>query len=333
MKRLLGLLVFSVMVVSSLSVVFAEDKVATPTATPDGGMFTDMLNNSVIVTLSCETEGATIYYSLDSPGVDYPAEVLEYTEPITLTFTTTIRARAEKEGMEESEALEVTFTDDVFNGTVATPTATPDGGIFTDMLNDSVIVTLSCETDGAIIYYTLSSPGVGYPDVILEYTEPIILTFTTTIRASAWREGMEESEALQVTFTDDVFNGTVATPTATPDGGMFTGNVTVTLSCETEGAEIHYYLTSPDTDYSSSSSTYTEPFTLHHTTTITAYAYRDGMDESEPLEVTFTRDPFGFPPTGIADMTGYAIALLACLVTAVGLWGYSFFCRYRRSNS
>ncbi|MBQ3631919.1 MAG: chitobiase/beta-hexosaminidase C-terminal domain-containing protein [Prevotella sp.] len=75
------------------------EKVATPVISPDGGEF----DESVEVTLSCATEGATIMYCLAN---DWEA----YTGPITLTETTIVRAYAVCDGMENSETVSAEFT-------------------------------------------------------------------------------------------------------------------------------------------------------------------------------------------------------------------------------
>lgn len=74
--------------------------VATPTFTPAEGTYSSVQN----VTISCTTENATIYYSFDSETW------YEYTEPLTISETTTIYAKAEKEGMVASEVASATYT-------------------------------------------------------------------------------------------------------------------------------------------------------------------------------------------------------------------------------
>ena len=80
------------------------DTVGTPIFTPDGGEY----NISVEVTITCETDGATIYYTID--GNDPSAESTLYEGPFTLNTTTTVKAIAIMEGMDNSEIAEATFT-------------------------------------------------------------------------------------------------------------------------------------------------------------------------------------------------------------------------------
>ncbi|MBO4654824.1 MAG: chitobiase/beta-hexosaminidase C-terminal domain-containing protein [Bacteroidales bacterium] len=80
------------------------DQVATPTFAPAAGEY----ENSVEVSISCTTEDATIYYTLD--GTEPDANATEYTAPFTLTATATVKAIALKEGMTNSEVAEATYT-------------------------------------------------------------------------------------------------------------------------------------------------------------------------------------------------------------------------------
>ena len=77
--------------------------VAQPVFSPTGGTFL----GSQEVTLSCETEGAKVYYTLD--GNDPTTESTAYTEPFTVTETTTVKAIAAKDNALSSVAT-ATFT-------------------------------------------------------------------------------------------------------------------------------------------------------------------------------------------------------------------------------
>ncbi len=78
--------------------------VATPEAAPAAGEVT----NPTDVTLSCATEGATIYYTTNG---DTPTTgSTEYTTAITITTATTIKAIAAKTQMNNSEVLTAAYT-------------------------------------------------------------------------------------------------------------------------------------------------------------------------------------------------------------------------------
>lgn len=157
---------------------------ANPTFTPEAGSFTA----SVTVTLACETEGATIYYTLNDTDTE-----VEYTAPLTFTETTTIYAFAEKDGL-RSAVVSATYTITDME-IVATPTITPNGGDF----ETSVEVTLACETADASIYYTLDGTDPTTESTL--YNAPFTLDATTTVKAIAVKENMQNSTIAEVTFT------------------------------------------------------------------------------------------------------------------------------------
>ena len=78
--------------------------VATPAFSPDAGTYTEAQS----VTISCETTGATIYYTTD--GSDPSASSTAYSGAITVGETTTIKAIAVKEGMTDSAVTSATYT-------------------------------------------------------------------------------------------------------------------------------------------------------------------------------------------------------------------------------
>ena len=75
-------------------------------------------------------------------------------------------------------------------------------------------------------------------------------------------------------------------PVITPDGGRFTGSQTVTITCATDGAAIHY--TTDGTEPTASSTKYSGAFTITATTTIKAVAFV-GEAESSVTSAAFTR--------------------------------------------
>lgn len=86
-------------------IVAPKTKVNTPTANPvSGTTFADTQE----VTLACATDGASIYYTVD--GTEPTTSSTEYTAPIELTATTTIKAIAVKTDLTNSDVLIATYT-------------------------------------------------------------------------------------------------------------------------------------------------------------------------------------------------------------------------------
>lgn len=80
------------------------EQVATPEATPDSSE----VDSGDTVELSCDTTGATIYYTVDGSTPD--EESTKYTEAISITDDVTIKAIAVKDGMSDSEVATFTYT-------------------------------------------------------------------------------------------------------------------------------------------------------------------------------------------------------------------------------
>jgi len=121
--------------------------------------------------------------------------------------------------------------------------------------------------------------------VIQDHTWNRFPFYTTSsnamIQARAFRAGSSPSPT---SVTD--FALYVATPTISPAGGSFTGEVMVTLQCATLAAQIRYTLDASEP--TCSSLLYAEPFLLDHNATLKAKGFRDGMNPSSTAAVAFT---------------------------------------------
>ena len=81
---------------------------ANPSFSPAGGTYTSPQS----VSLSCATDGASIYYRIDGaePTADTTDGSQLYSSPITVNVNMTIKAIAVKEGMENSAVADATYT-------------------------------------------------------------------------------------------------------------------------------------------------------------------------------------------------------------------------------
>lgn len=78
----------------------------------------------------------------------------------------------------------------------------------------------------------------------------------------------------------------VATPTFTPAAGSYSSAQSVTISCTTSGATIHY--TTDGSTPTASSPTYSSAITVSSTKTIKAIAVKSGMTNSDVASATYT---------------------------------------------
>ncbi|MCF0201407.1 MAG: chitobiase/beta-hexosaminidase C-terminal domain-containing protein, partial [Bacteroidales bacterium] len=166
--------------IKGISVTYASSTptCATPTFAPEGGTYTE----AQTVSISCETEGASIHYTLD--GTAPTASSALYTAPVAIATTTTLKAIAVKEGNADSEVASATYTinlptytfnkiyahsavtaTDTYmivdvnsgkaltwaNGTSSAPTAVPV------TINGEQIVT-----DNTNLFWNIQSTGEGY---------------------------------------------------------------------------------------------------------------------------------------------------------------------------
>ena len=259
----------------SVTVTIGEtETVATPTFSPEAGTYTEAQS----VTISCETTGATIYYTTD--GSDPSSSSTKYSSTIAVGETTTIKAIAVKDGMTDSSVASATYTINIPPQTVATPAFSPDAGTYTEAQS----VTISCETTGATIYYT--TDGSDPSDSSTKYSSAIAVGETTTIKAIAVKDGMTDSSVASATYTINIPPQTVATPAFSPDAGTYTEAQSVTISCETTGATIYY--TTDGSNPSASSTAYSGAITVGETTTIKAIAVKEGMTDSSVASTTYT---------------------------------------------
>lgn len=96
-------------VVKSVTVTYeaaAANTVAAPTFSKDAGSFSEPFD----LTLSCATEGATIYYTTDGTQPQAVIGDMYAGDPIHISSTTTVKAFAVKSGMTDSGVAEATYT-------------------------------------------------------------------------------------------------------------------------------------------------------------------------------------------------------------------------------
>ena len=258
-----------------MSVVSADrEKVAKPTFVPVGGTYSSPQS----VTIQCATVGATIRYTTD--GSTPSSSSTLYSGPIMVDATTTIKAKAYKTQMADSDTASATYTINI-PIKVATPTLSPPGGTYSSAQN----VTLSCSTEGANIRYTTdgSEPSSLSP----LYANPIYVGSTTTIKAKAFNKDMIDSDTAEASYTiaAEPPPTRVSTPTFSPPAGAFSLAQNVTISCATSGATIRY--TIDGSEPSSSSTAYATPISVSMTTTIKAKAFVSGMIDSNTISVVY----------------------------------------------
>jgi hypothetical protein len=157
-------------------------KLAAPTFGLAGGTY----NTPQTVSISAPA-GASIYYTLD--GSTPTTSSTLYTGPVSVTQTRTIRAIAAASGMASSDVASATYTLQA-----ATPTFDPPSRSFILPLS----VTISSASPGVTIYYT--TDGSTPTTSSTQYTGPVMVFGTTTIKAIAVRSGWSQSAVGSATY-------------------------------------------------------------------------------------------------------------------------------------
>lgn len=214
----------------------------------------DTFTGTTQVTMSCETAGTTIHYTTDGSNPTLNSTV--YTEPITLSTTTTVKAISAKANV-KSEAASKEFT-------LLVAPVISGSEIFTGTTE----VTITCETAGATIYYT--TDGSNPTTESAEYESAITLSATTMVKAISAKNGVSSS------VTSKAFS-VLAAPVISGET-TFSTTTDVTITCLTSGASIYYTLdgSTPTTG----STAYSGAITLNATTTVKAVATKGDVQSN-----------------------------------------------------
>lgn len=278
----------SIVLIVLLSILFAIPANAAPggnvpkyfpperVATPESDIISGIYSTTISVNLATATEGAIIYYTTDDSNPKNNLAAQEYSGPIVVDHSLTIRAYAIKDGMLNSKFTVLNYVIESNIQQVAMPSASPIPGTYTDAQS----VTLSTVTEGAAIFYTLdgSDPLTSSTVSVFDGT-PISVAASTMIEAYATKDGMMPSDVATFDYVIEPLEQ-VVNPAASPDPGTYYGAQSVTLSTATDGASIYYTLDGSDPMSSETRIAYSSPINVESTTMIKAYAVKDGMADS-----------------------------------------------------
>ena len=145
-----------------------------------------------------------IYYTLDGrdPSPEKGIGVL-YTKPVVLHSLVTIKAIAIKEGYAHSAIAKTSFS----NMKTLPPRLLLDSSV---TYPTTQYVEIKPVTEGSSIIYTLD--GTDPSDAGLEYTGPIEIGETTTLRAIAWKKGFLPSDEVSAEYVITIPSHEVETP-------------------------------------------------------------------------------------------------------------------------
>jgi N-acetylneuraminic acid mutarotase len=181
-----------------------------PTAAPVFTPAADTYTVAQKVKITDSMKGASIFYTLDGSTPTTASAV--YSKPLTVNQSTTINAIAVATGYSSSSVSSAIFIITI----AAAPTFTPAAGTY----GQAQWVTLASATPNPTIYYT--TDGSTPSENSTQYTGPIAVNATTTIKAIATAIGYTDSPVASAKYTlvssPRVFTGlasSIATPAAT----------------------------------------------------------------------------------------------------------------------
>jgi len=151
-----------------------------------------------IVFVEYSTDGGITWISPENNSVTAPAwsKMLEFSVPINIQGNARVRVIKYNQGSGNRSINidNLCITDFNPAGYAAAPTFNPPSGSYASPID----VTISSSTTGATIRYTLdgSEPGLSST----QYSTPLPVSAATTIKARAWREGMEPSTTSMASY-------------------------------------------------------------------------------------------------------------------------------------
>ncbi len=189
--------------------------VATPSISPASGAVV----SGTEITMTCATAGATIYYTTNGDTPTSSSTAYDPESKPTITSACTIKAIGIKAGLTDSDVASVSYT-------IAAPCATPTFSVAEGVVDKGTIVSLSCATDDATIYYTTNGTTPTTSSSV--YSSSLTINASQTIKAIAAKDGYANSEVASATYTvRDYVNypfswDDTSTPTGVTNSGVGT---------------------------------------------------------------------------------------------------------------
>ncbi|MCK9331842.1 MAG: chitobiase/beta-hexosaminidase C-terminal domain-containing protein [Candidatus Cloacimonetes bacterium] len=249
---LLSLCAFLMMSCSDTSPSWDNEPLEAPQFSPSGGVF----NNDIEVLIYSKSYGATIHYTMD--GSEPNTESSVYSGLIQVNTDTTIKARAYKDGCMPST---ISTADFVFDRETVMPVEISP---IEEYFYNPVLVTMSCPTSEAEIYYT--TDGTSPDQNSLRYEGPFEVETRCVVKAKAYAENMISS-----LVTTAFYDLAAHDPVFSVEPGIYSDAQIVSLSCETIEADIRY--TTDGSEPDETSMLYTDPIEIAVNTIIKARSF------------------------------------------------------------
>jgi alpha-tubulin suppressor-like RCC1 family protein len=239
------------------------DQLGNPGMSPAPGTYTAAQS----VTLSHSISGTTIRYTTDGTDPDTSSPI--YSSPIAVSVSTTIKAKAWRNGYDPSGVQTGVYT-----LKVPMPSISPG----TNTYNVPQSVTMSHGLAGTTIFYT--NDGTTPTPLSTQYTSPIPVDQPITLKAIASKPGWINSDVRSATYTMKV-----GIPSFSVAGGSYSGAQVVTVTTTTPSATLRYTL--DGSNPTPTSPEITGAITVDHSNTLKVIGYRSGWTTSDQKQATY----------------------------------------------
>ncbi|HEX2925565.1 MAG TPA: family 16 glycoside hydrolase [Ruminiclostridium sp.] len=168
--------------------------------------------------------------------------------------------------------------------------ANSGNGSWTELLR--AVADVRANSDNQLMVYANGSHFYVYVNgsLVTEFTDTSYISGSVGIRG--WNENGDVSfDNIDVSTISGLMEQ-VATPVLSPAPGTFSTSQQVSMECATSGAAIHY--TTDGSTPNAGSPVYSSPLTISDTTTVKAYASKDGMLDSEIQSATYSKTTASF---------------------------------------
>jgi len=172
----------------------------------------------------------------------------------------------------------------------STQTLTPYFSPLPGTFNSGQTVQILDQSPNAVIYYTIDGATPTTSSTV--YSAPVTVDSTITIKAIAVAPGLTQSLVGSGVFTVDV---PAAAPVFSPDGGIFTSQVNLTIKDATPNSTIFWAYGGPPAEIPVDG--YDAPIPIQGFVTVYAFAVAPGYLNSPTVKATFEVDPAAPAPT------------------------------------
>ncbi len=277
-------------------------RVSQVTAEPSSG---EVVSGTKVL-LVCETEGAVIYYTTD--GSTPTEESTRYEDGIVVSSAMTIQAVAVKSGYENSAVATFEYT--IKKEEIKLTGIALDKDTLALGLSETGTLQVNFEPENAApaeVTWTSSDASIASVQADAADSAKAKVSGLKAGSCTVTATCGEFTASCEVTVKPEEEQKQVSAVKADPAAGEVLSGTKVSLTCETEGAQIYYTL--DDTTPTKESSLYQEAIAVNQAVTIKAVAVKEGYKDSEVSTFVYTVKTTS-PITGIAlDKTSMELGL------------------------